>query len=40
MNGDDGFQAAGLVVAVDHLFVLIEVDVSEDGHRVTSVIWS
>lgn len=40
MNGDDGFQAAGLVVAIDHLFVLIEVDVSEDGHRVTSVFGS
>jgi hypothetical protein len=36
VDGDDGFQAAGLVVAVDHLFVLIEVDVGEDGHRVTS----
>src|SRR5690606_4403237 len=40
VNGDDVFQATGLVVAVDRLFLLIEVDVCENGHRVTSDIKS
>ena len=32
VHGDDGLEAAGRVVAEDHLLVVVEVDMGEDGH--------
>ncbi|MCY1544389.1 hypothetical protein D9M68_802680 [compost metagenome] len=37
VNGDDGLEAGCLVVAEDHLLVIIELDMVEDGHGCSSI---
>ncbi|MCY1533494.1 hypothetical protein D9M68_688230 [compost metagenome] len=40
VDGDDGLEAGRLVVAEDHLLVIVELDMGEDGHGIPLILVS